>query len=47
MYWFHMYKYITICIVLNKQRNLALIVNIYCDTKSTVIVLVNNGPRVH
>lgn len=38
MYCFQIYKYITLCIVLNKQRNIALIVNIYCDTKSTVVV---------
>lgn len=38
MYCFQIYKYITLCIVLNKQRNIALILNIYCDTKSTVVV---------
>lgn len=38
MYCFQIYKYITLCIVLNKQRHIALIVNIYCDTKSTVVV---------
>lgn len=38
MYCFQIYKYITLCIVLNKQRNIALIVNIYCDAKSTVVV---------
>lgn len=39
MYCFQIYKYITLCIVLNKQRNIALILNIYCDTKSTVVIV--------